>query len=99
MPRSSPFTSVWSRLAQMNGPRRADLHVHTTASDGEYTPSQVVLLARQAELAAVAVTDHDTLAAVEEARAFSLSLPKQDIEVVSGVEISSEFDGRELHLL
>jgi predicted metal-dependent phosphoesterase TrpH len=99
MPRSSPFTQLWSRLAQINGPRRADLHVHTTASDGEYTPSQVVLLARQAELAAVAVTDHDTLAAVEEARAFALSLSKQDIEVVPGVEITTAFGGRELHLL
>ncbi|HUR55980.1 MAG TPA: PHP domain-containing protein [Gemmataceae bacterium] len=99
MPRSSPFTQLWSRLAVLNGPRRADLHVHTTASDGEYTPSQVVLLARQAELAAVAITDHDTLASVEEARAFAQSLPKQDIEVVPGVEISTAFDGRELHLL
>lgn len=99
MPRTSPFTQLWSRLAQLHGPRRADLHVHTTASDGEYTPSQVVLLAQQAGLAAVAVTDHDTLAAVDEARAFAQSLPKSDIEVVPGVEITTAFGGRELHLL
>jgi predicted metal-dependent phosphoesterase TrpH len=99
MPRSSPFTQLWSRLAVLNGPRRADLHVHTTASDGEYTPSQVVLLAQQTALAAVAVTDHDTLAAVEEARTFALTLPKRDIEVVPGVEITTAFGGRELHLL
>ncbi len=95
MPRTSAYTLAPSRLAQLAAPARADLHVHTTASDGEYTPSQVVALARLARLRAVAVTDHDTLAALPEARAAA----GDDIELVPGVEISTAFAGREFHLL
>jgi predicted metal-dependent phosphoesterase TrpH len=79
----------------MARPRRADLHVHSTASDGDYTPGQVVALARQAGLCAVALTDHDTLAALAEAQAAA----EESIELVPGVEISAAFAGRELHLL
>ena len=46
-----------------------DLHVHTTASDGTYTPREVVALAREIGLAAIAVTDHDTVAGLAEAMA------------------------------
>lgn len=95
MPRTSAYTLAPGRLAQLAAAGRADLHVHTTASDGEYTPSQVVALARQARLCAVAVTDHDTLAAVEEARAAA----GEHVELVPGVEISTAFAGREFHLL
>jgi 3',5'-nucleoside bisphosphate phosphatase len=95
MPRNSPFTALCGQLAKLNRPRRADLHVHTTASDGVFTPSQVVALARQANLAAVAITDHDTLAAVGEAR----DTAADQLEVVPGVEISAGFNGREVHLL
>ena len=82
-------------MAQLAAPARADLHVHTTASDGEYTPSQVVAQARLAQVCAVAVTDHDTLAGVEEARAAAHG----HVEFVPGVEISARFGGREVHLL
>jgi len=95
----SPFTALCQQVARLAKPRRADLHVHTTASDGEYTPSQVVALAKQAGLCAVAVTDHDTLAAVAEAVATARTLSGPVIEVIPGVEITTEFDGRELHLL
>ena len=47
--------------------RMIDLHVHTTASDGTFTPSDVVLLAKKAGLAAMAITDHDTVDGIEEA--------------------------------
>ncbi len=95
MPRNSPFTALCGQLAKLNRPRRADLHLHTTASDGEYTASQVVALARQANLAAVAITDHDTLASVDEAR----DAASDHLEVVQGVEISASFNDREVHLL
>jgi 3',5'-nucleoside bisphosphate phosphatase len=96
MPRRQPFTALCQLAAR--GPRagRADLHVHTTASDGTYTPAQVVDLARRAGLAALAVTDHDTLAAVPAARACAAG---SGVEIVSGVEITAEHAGRELHLL
>src|SRR5262245_47817304 len=99
MARRSPFTALCSQLARLSLPRRADLHVHTTASDGEYTPSQVVALARQAGLCAVAITDHDTLAAVNEAMAAARDFTHPAIEVVPAVEITTTFERRELHLL
>ncbi len=95
MPRASAFTSVGRRLAELARPQRADLHVHTTASDGEFTPSQVAAFARQAGLAAVAVTDHDTVAAVAEAQLAAQS----HVEVIAGVEITTGYEGREFHLL
>jgi predicted metal-dependent phosphoesterase TrpH len=95
MPKRSPFTRLCGQLAQLAAPLRADLHVHSTASDGEYTPSQVVARARLAGLCAVALTDHDTLAGVAEAQ----SAAGTAIELVPGVEISTAFAGRELHLL
>ena len=65
--------------------RMIDLHVHTTASDGTFTPSDVVLLAKKAGLAAMAVTDHDTINGVEEA----VNKAKEvNLELVPGVEIS-----------
>src|SRR6187402_3477329 len=95
MPRTSPYTTAASRLARLTTPARADLHAHTTASDGEYTPSQLVAQARLARLCAVAVTDHDTLAGIEEARAAAAGR----LELVPGVEISTGFAGGEVHLL
>jgi len=67
MPARQPFTASVERCA--SGPRlpgRADLHLHSTCSDGAYTPAQVVDLARRSGLAAIALTDHDTLAASPE---------------------------------
>lgn len=76
---------------------RADLHVHTTASDGAFTPTQVVEAASEAGLAAVAVTDHDTVAGIDEALAAS---EKFGVEVVPGIEISAIYQpGVEAHIL
>ncbi len=97
MPAQQPFTALCQLAAR---PRpwadRADLHLHTTHSDGTYTPAQVVELARRAGLCAFAVTDHDTLAGVAPARAAAAGT---GLEVVAGVEISCEYQGQELHLL
>lgn len=65
--------------------RMIDLHVHTTASDGTFTPSDVVLLAKKAGLAAMAITDHDTVNGVEEA---VIKAEEVGVELVPGVEIS-----------
>jgi predicted metal-dependent phosphoesterase TrpH len=94
MPRASRYTSVARDLAALARPARADLHTHSTASDGDFTPSQVVARARAAGLCAVSLTDHDTFAGLDEARAAATG-----IELVPGVEISTAFAGRELHLL
>ncbi len=96
MPAGQPFTILCQQLA--HGPKagRADLHTHSTASDGTYSPAEVVELARRAGLSAVALTDHDTLAGLPEARAAAAGT---GLEVIAGVEITCEFRGRELHLL
>lgn len=78
------------------GARRVDLHLHTTASDGFYPPEKVIELAARAGLAAVSVTDHDTLAGLAPAMAAG---PRCGIEVVPGVEVSSAYGGEEVHLL
>jgi predicted metal-dependent phosphoesterase TrpH len=95
MPARQPFTSLCQALARGRAAGRADLHVHTCFSDGTYTPAEVVDLARRGGLAAVAVTDHDTLGGVEGAR----SAAQGAIEIIAGVEITTEFRQRELHLL
>ena len=75
---------------------RADLHVHTTASDGALTPAQVVETAAKMGLAAVAITDHDTVDGINEALAAG---ERFGIEVVPGTEISATHEGGELHIL
>jgi predicted metal-dependent phosphoesterase TrpH len=75
---------------------RADLHAHTTASDGLLHPRELVRLAHRLRLAAVAITDHDTVDGVKEALDEGKKL---GIEVVPGVEISTLWEGREIHML
>ncbi len=75
----------------------ADLHVHTTASDGELTPAQVVEAAARAGLAAVGICDHDTVDGLEEGLAAGRRL---GIEVVPGVELNCNADSAtEVHVL
>lgn len=73
-----------------------DLHVHSNASDGTFSSSQVVELAKNAGLDAFALTDHDTTAGVPEALEKGRDL---NIEVIPGIEVSSSFDGTEIHIL
>jgi predicted metal-dependent phosphoesterase TrpH len=96
MPAGQPFTALCQLAALGPYVGRVDLHVHTTHSDGTYTPAQVVDLARRAGLAALAVTDHDALGGVLQARAAAAG---SSVEIVAGVEITAEYRQRELHLL
>lgn len=72
----------------MNRPFIADLHNHTTASDGEYSPMELVRLAKELGLTAVGVTDHDTINGLDEALAAGA---EAGIQVVPGVEVSLRF--------
>ncbi len=76
--------------------RRADLHTHTCFSDGKLTPTQLVQKAVEFGIKALAVTDHDTLGGLHEARAEG---EKSDIEIVSGVELSVHVGETEVHML
>jgi len=74
----------------------ADLHLHTSFSDGTYTPSELVLKSLKAGLDAVAVTDHDTVEGLEE----TIKLGKDNgLEVLPAIELSSERQGCEIHIL
>jgi predicted metal-dependent phosphoesterase TrpH len=73
-----------------------DLHLHTSASDGEWTPAELVRRAHGAGLRVVSVTDHDTLAGLPEAAAAAASC---GLELVPGIEITAVFDTTDVHLL
>lgn len=75
---------------------RADLHTHTTASDGRLAPAELVRKAHAAGLAALSITDHDTVGAYEEAKPAAEEL---GIELIPGVELSANVGGRDVHLL
>jgi hypothetical protein len=77
------------------GGRRVDLHAHTHFSDGVLSPEALVARALDKHLAAVAVTDHDTLEAIPRAR----QAAGNAIELVPGIEISTAFEGADLHIL
>lgn len=72
-----------------------DLHTHTTASDGQYTPAELVRLAKSRGLSVLAVTDHDTIAGVAEAQQAGNSL---GLAVIQGVELSAK-DYPNCHIL
>lgn len=72
-----------------------DLHTHTTASDGQQTPSEVVALANRAGLRILAITDHDTTEGIEEAQAAAGS----SLTIIPGVELSAEDDAGDVHTL
>lgn len=67
-----------------------DLHTHSTASDGTYTPFELVRLARNINLKAIALTDHDTTGGLNEALN---AANEMDMEVIPGCELSVEFQG------
>ena len=72
-----------------------DLHTHTTASDGQYAPAQLVKLAKERGLSVLAVTDHDAIAGVDEAQRAGETL---GIQVIRGVELSAK-DYPNCHIL
>lgn len=76
--------------------KRIDLHIHTTASDGSVPPAETVALAKELGLAAIAVTDHDTVDGVQEAVDAGNAL---GIEIIPGVEFSADYRGGRAHIL
>lgn len=78
-----------------NTTKLIDLHTHSTASDGSMSPAEVVRLAREKGLSAIALTDHDTVDGVREALEEG---KKSGVEVIPGIEISVDFKP-EMHIL
>lgn len=83
-------------MKRMKKKMAVDLHIHTTASDGSETPEQVVSRARGLGLEAIAITDHDTVDGIKPAVEKGRQL---GVEVIPGVEISSDYEDTEVHVL
>lgn len=77
---------------------RFDLHCHTTASDGVLSPAELVRRAAEKEVEVLAVTDHDTLAGLDEARS-TIAAEQLPLRLVSGVEISTGWEHHEIHIV
>ncbi len=82
--------------------RAIDLHTHTSKSDGSFTPTELVDYAIKKDLAAVAVTDHDSIEGLDEALAHAASLREKglpSIEVVPGIEFSTKYENQDVHIV
>jgi 3',5'-nucleoside bisphosphate phosphatase len=76
---------------------KVDLHIHTTASDGKFTPVEIVRKAWEQGMVYIAICDHDSIEGVIPARETSWNLP--GITVIGGVEINTDIPDGELHIL
>lgn len=79
-----------------------DLHTHTCKSDGSYTPTELVDYAIEKGLAAVAVTDHDSIEGLDEALLHAAALQEKglpSIEVVPGIEFSTKYGEQDVHIV
>lgn len=73
-----------------------DLHLHTTASDGSFAPAKLVKKAVKLNLKTIAITDHDTIDGIEEAKMAAMD---KKLEVIPGIELNTEIEGEEVHIL
>lgn len=76
--------------------RKGDFHIHSTASDGELRPEEVVKLAKSRGVDIISLTDHNTMQGVEEAISAG---KKHGITVIPGVELSTRYNGERIHIL
>ncbi|MGM0509396.1 MAG: PHP domain-containing protein [Fusobacteriota bacterium] len=75
---------------------KIDLHLHTTCSDGTFTPSEIINLAKENDLKTIAITDHDTIDGLESGRKKAEEL---GINFINGIEFSTNFKKKEIHIL
>ena len=76
---------------------KADLHIHTTFSDGLLTPEEVVKEAFRLHLKTIAITDHDTVDGISSA--LNEAEKHMGLEVIPGIELSTDWNGEEVHIL
>ncbi len=73
-----------------------DLHSHTTESDGTFSPQELVDEAARVGLEALAITDHDTFTGYDQAAPYAATTA---VDLIRGIELSTKFHGRSVHLL
>ena len=73
-----------------------DLHTHSTFSDGTFSPTEIVLKAKEIGLDAVALCDHNTVAGLDE---FVSAGKKYGVTTVAGIEFSTEYNSKQLHIV
>jgi 3',5'-nucleoside bisphosphate phosphatase len=78
------------------GKKYVDLHIHTKCPDGTHTLEEIIDKASEKKLRTISITDHDCLDAYP---VVSTRGAEREVEVISGVELSSELDGRDIHIL
>ncbi len=76
--------------------KKADLHTHTLYSDGAHSPKELLNLAKEKNIEIIAITDHDNVDGIEESIKYGAKI---GIEVIPGLEISTDVEGQEVHLL
>ena len=103
-PKGATGVGVRTLLAYLSRARRqavdaggVDLHTHTTASDGTYTPSELVAEAAQRGVRVLAVTDHDSTEGLAEA--MEAAARRRPLEILPGIEINCDVEGAEIHVL
>ncbi len=75
---------------------RIDLHIHSNHSDGLFSPQKIVYVASRNYVRAISITDHDNISAIHEVRTYG---EKMGVEIVPGLELSAQQDGRDIHFL
>ncbi len=74
-----------------------DLHMHSTFSDGSYTPTELVKFALEANLSTIAITDHDSWNGVVEAREAAKTFG--DLKIITGIELGTQVENKNFHIL
>ena len=72
----------------------ADLHIHSTFSDGTLSPEDIIKVAKENKVKCIAITDHDCLDSQ-----YAVGLSDDELKIIPGIEISSEIEGMEIHIL
>lgn len=75
---------------------KGDFHIHTIESDGDYTPTEIVIIAKESNVDTISITDHKTMSGVEEAIKAGEWL---GVKVIPGIELSTRFNGKKVHVL
>ena len=76
-------------------PHYADLHIHSTYSDGTLTPCEIVSICKELKLHVISIADHDTVAGVEE----TIDFAQGQIDVIPAIEMSSSIGSFDIHIL